>query len=91
MSPKNPLNIKTKKTGKWAIGGSFALLMLLSINSCIDTRYDISKGISTKIAFGGDSLSIPLGSTDTIRVGDLLNADSIEVISIGEDGGYGIK
>lgn len=91
MSPKNPLNIKTKKTGKWAIGGSFALLMLLSINSCIDTRYDISKGISTKIAFGGDSLSIPLGSTDTIRVGDLLNADSIELISIGEDGGYGIN
>jgi len=91
MNPENPMSIKTTNPGKRATTGLFALLVLLSISSCIDTRYDISKGISTKIAFGGDSLSVPLGSTDTIRVGDLLNADSIDLISIGEDGGYGIK
>ncbi|MDD4361721.1 MAG: hypothetical protein PHF48_04710, partial [Bacteroidales bacterium] len=83
--------MKTKNPGKWAIGALFALLMLVSVSSCIDTRYDMNKGISTKIAFGGDSLAIPLGSTDTIRVGDLLNTDSIDLISVGEDGGYGIN
>ncbi len=83
--------MKEKYPGKWTIGGLFALLMLVSISSCIDSRYDMSKGISTKIAFGGDSLAIPLGSTDTIRVGDLLNTDSIDLISVGEDGGYGIN
>ena len=83
--------MKEKYPGKWTIGGLFALSMLVSISSCIDSRYDMSKGISTKIAFGGDSLAIPLGSTDTIRVGELLNADSIDMISVGEDGGYGIN
>lgn len=83
------MNIKTP--GKWFIGASLALVLGLGIHSCIDTRYDLNKGISTKIALGGDSLAIPLGSTDTIRIGDLLNADSIDILLISEDGSYGIN
>lgn len=38
---------------------------------------------------GGDSLSIPLGSTDTIRLSDFLNPDDIEMLKVMENGGYG--
>ena len=65
-------------------------LMLLSTTSCIDQLYDLSNGISKEMALGGDSLSIPIGSTDTIRLGDYLTQDKLSMLKNMEDGGFGI-
>jgi hypothetical protein len=71
------------------------LLIIVSaahlINSCQDPMYDLSKGINTEITIGGDSLTIPIGTTDTIRLKDFLSTDDLEFLEIMEDGGYGLR
>lgn len=59
--------------------------------SCVDERYDLKNGLSTVMKLGGDSLSLPLGSTDTIRLSDFLDTEDIEMLKVMEDGGYGFK
>ncbi len=66
----------------------FASAVLL-INSCKDPMYDINKGVDTEISVGGDSLALPIGSTDTIRLGDFLSSDDMDFLKMMEDGGYG--
>lgn len=70
-------------------------IMLLStatllINSCVDPMYDMAKGVNTEISIGGDSLALPIGSTDTITLGDFLSSDDMEFLKTMEDGGYGM-
>lgn len=67
------------------------LAALILITSCIDQRYDINKGLSTSINFGGDSLALPLGSSDTIRLGDFLDPADVELMKTMEDGGYALN
>lgn len=67
------------------------LVAAVLITSCIDQRYDINNGISTSITFGGDSLTLPLGSTDTIRLGDFLDPADVELMKTMEDGGYALN
>ena len=64
--------------------------MILSVSSCIDQLYDINNGISMDMALGGDSLAIPIGSTDSIMLGDYLNASTVSMLKTMEDGGYAI-
>lgn len=64
--------------------------IILSVSSCIDQLYDINKGISMDMALGGDSLAIPIGSTDSIMLGDFLDASTISMLETMEDGGYAI-
>lgn len=63
----------------------------LLVNSCIDPMYDMAQGISTEIQVGGDSLALPIGTTDSMRLGDFLNSDDLEFLKTMEDGGYGIN
>jgi hypothetical protein len=65
--------------------------LMFSVPSCIDELYDINNGISMDMALGGDSLSIPIGSTDTIRLGDYLSTEKISMLKTMENGGYGIS
>lgn len=79
------MKISIKKT--WSI--LLTLSGVLLVHSCVDPLYDMSKGIDTEIKVGGDSLALPLGSTDTIRLGDFLSSDDMEFLKTMEDGGYG--
>lgn len=40
------------------------------------------------ITFGGDSLAVPVGSTDKIGIGDFLNVDTVDMIYVDENGKY---
>ena len=64
--------------------------MVLLMSSCIDQLYDINNGISMDMVLGGDSLAIPIGSTDSIMLGDYLDANTIDLLKTMEDGGYAI-
>lgn len=66
------------------LAGLCGLIVLVS-TACVDSRYDTNK-ISGKIALGGDSISIPLVSSDSIYLKDIVNLDEIEMISTNEDG-----
>jgi len=59
------------------------------IPSCVDDKYDLKKGISTVFTLGGDSLSIPLGNTDSIKIGDFLKPEDIDMLKVMDNGGYG--
>jgi len=67
-----------------------ACTVLLTIPSCIDELYDLKDGISSEMVLGGDSLALPLGSSDTIRLSDFLSTDDIEMLKTMENGGYGL-
>lgn len=72
-----------------ALGIFVVASAILLINSCKDPLYDANKGIDTEISVGGDSLALPIGSTDTIRLGDFLSSDDMDFLKTMEDGGYG--
>jgi hypothetical protein len=56
--------------------------------SCVDNRYDLTKEISLDINTGGSAFSIPIGNTDSIMLGDLI--DESGVLTIDETGQYAI-
>ncbi|MEA4840400.1 MAG: DUF4621 domain-containing protein [Bacteroidales bacterium] len=74
------------------IGIVFAIFSIfVVIPSCIDELYNLNNGLSSKMVLGGDSLSIPIGSTDTIKLSDILKDYDIEMLKTMEDGGYGLS
>ncbi len=73
-----------------ALGITLLSTATLLINSCVDPMYDMAKGVNTEISIGGDSLALPIGSTDTIRLGDFLSSDDMDFLKTMEDGGYGM-
>jgi hypothetical protein len=60
----------------------------LTLSNCVTDEYDLSK-LNTEISVGGDSLSFPIGQTDTIMLKKLLG-DSISVLTA-NDGKYSLK
>ncbi|MEA4937455.1 MAG: hypothetical protein VB102_12585, partial [Paludibacter sp.] len=72
-----------------AVGIFVVASAVLLINSCKDPLYDAKKGLDKEISIGGDSLALPIGSTDTMRLGDFLSPDDMEFLKTMEDGGYG--
>jgi hypothetical protein len=76
------------KHGLWMI---VSFVVVLLVNGCQDPLYDLNKGIDTEIKVGGDSLTIPIGSTDTIKLSSFLSTDDLEFLEIMEDGGYGLR
>lgn len=65
--------------------------ILLTVHSCIDPLYDLSNGISMDMVMGGDSLAIPIGSTDSIKLGDFLDPATIDMLVEMEDHGYAFE
>lgn len=61
----------------------------LLMYACIDSMYDTHKGIDTTLSLGGDSLTIPIGSTDTMRLASFLNTDDLTFLATMDNGGYG--
>lgn len=78
------MNFSLKKfSGIWLVAA------VLLIHACKDPVYDMNKGIDTEIKVGGDSLALPLGSTDTLKLSEFLNPDDIAFLKTMENGGYG--
>jgi len=70
--------------------GVAAFSVMVVIPSCIDSLYDLKNGLSSEMGLGGDSLSVPLGGTDTLRLSDFLDSNDVAMLKTMEDGGYGI-
>lgn len=66
----------------------FTGCLLLCLWSCINTDYDLSKGINTDITISEGSISFPLGNTEEIRLSNFLKeSDEIQL----ENGLYTIR
>ena len=72
----------------------FALLILASslffLQSCIDETYDLTQeNVSLEVSVGGENLAIPIGSTDSILLGDIVGEN--DLIGLNEDSVYSIS
>lgn len=64
---------------KVVITGAF-LISMISMASCVDKDYDLSKDIDLTFKLGGDSISGPVGSTDTIYLSKILKVSDSPVL-----------
>ena len=55
--------------------GALLLATGLVATSCIDSSFDLNEDIDMTMAFGGDSLSLKLGSTGKVYLDDILDID----------------
>ena len=64
--------------------------LMLSGYGCTDSNYDLSN-IDTTVGIGGDSLAIPVSSTEDIKLDDILELDNSDLISTEANGDYVFK
>ncbi|MGV8133624.1 MAG: hypothetical protein AB2L20_00290 [Mangrovibacterium sp.] len=64
------------------------IIFLFLCFSCVDNGYDLSKDISLDIQAGGDAFTIPVGNTDSVMLGDLIDVSG--VLTTNEAGQYAI-
>lgn len=77
------------KKGAAVMGGAFLLMAAMGVTSCIDSNYDLNKDIDLTVDIEGDGLTIPLGYTDYIKLGSVIEEN--ETLIKGEDGTYAIS
>ena len=69
----------------------FASALCLTAMSCsVDDAYDLSKDIDMTVGVG-NGLSIPVGSTDTIRLTEMIDPAKSDVVNVRDDGSYVIE
>ncbi len=68
-----------------------SIACVLYLASCIDNAYDLDKDINQEINVGGDYLSLPIGTTDSIFLSELFDfEEDDEFIQALENGDYSI-
>ena len=80
--------MKLKFYFKVAMAASFAAVALWSCSSEIDFTDD---SLDTSVTIGGDSLAVPVGSLDTIRMNDFLQMQEGGIVNTDKDGNYYIE
>lgn len=59
----------------------------IAFSGCTDSDYDFS-GIDMTFGLGGDGLTLPVSSTDTIKLADVLDLDGSECVVVKPNGDY---
>lgn len=59
----------------------------IAFSGCTDSDYDFS-GIDMTFGLGGDGLTLPVSSTDTIKLADVLDLDGSESVVVKPNGDY---
>ena len=62
-------------------------LCIAAVSCSVDEAYDLSKEIDKTVAVG-NGLSIPIGSTDTIRLTEMIDPSESDVLNVTADGSY---
>ena len=59
----------------------------LALTGCMDDGYDFNE-VDMTVGIGGDGLSLPVSSTDTIKLEDVLELDGSESVVVKDNGDY---
>lgn len=81
---------------KHRLSGVMALLSLLffavSVVSCVNEEYDMSEGnLNLEVTPFEEGVVLPLGSTEQIKLNDLLKDVDSDILNVGENGAYSIS
>ena len=63
----------------------------LFFSNCVSDEYDLSDGVNTEMTIGGDSLSVPIGKTKPIVLGDMIDSLGVDLIEKSANGTYSIR
>ncbi len=66
-------------TGRLSLISIFCMGAFALTTSCVNDEYDLSDGIDMNLSVGG-SLTLPLGTTAPITLGDMLDVDQIDML-----------
>ncbi|MEA4851323.1 MAG: hypothetical protein VB126_07725 [Paludibacter sp.] len=61
------------------------------LSNCVSDEYDLSDGVNTEMTIGGDSLSVPIGKTKPIVLGDMIDSLGVDLIEKSANGTYSIR
>lgn len=64
-----------------------AMAGTLALTGCMDDDYDFDQ-VDMTVGIGGDGLSLPVNSTDTIKLEDVLELDGSECVVVRDNGDY---
>lgn len=63
----------------------------LFLSNCVSDEYDLSDGVNTEMTIGGDSLSLPIGKTKPIILGDMIDSLGVDLIEKSANGTFSIR
>jgi len=63
----------------------------LFLSNCVSDEYDLSDGVNTEMTIGGDSLSVPIGKTKPIILGDMIDSLGVDLIEKSANGTFSIR
>lgn len=67
--------MKNNRARKWMTGTALLLAANCCMTSCLDKSFDLDEDIDMTMGFGSDGLSVKLGTTEKILLGDILEVD----------------
>ena len=81
---------------RFRLSGVMALSSLLLLSfltaSCVNEEYDMSEdNLNLEVTPFEDGLTLPLGSTDPIKLKELLKDVDADILGVGENGAYSIS
>lgn len=79
-----------RKSGMTLYALATASFSVLALQSCVNDAYDLNKGIDTSVNIDGN-ISVPIGSTGKIMIGDFLEIDGSSGLSEAANGDYSIQ
>ncbi|KAA6336772.1 hypothetical protein EZS27_015092 [termite gut metagenome] len=66
----------------------FGGIVLLSLFSCIDSKYDLGKDIDLTVLVGGEKLTLPVGSSEKMYLNKFIKVEDNELLDTLETGAY---
>jgi len=67
------------------------LVFGLTLSGCFTDEYDLSNGLNTDITLGGDSLTFPIGKTDSLFLGKMLSEQNIDILEKSDSGTFALN
>jgi hypothetical protein len=67
----------------------WAALLAVGLVSCVNEEYDLND-VNTEITVGGEALTLPLGSTEQLKLKDLLKSLDTDILE-SKDGAYSVS
>jgi len=64
------------------------IILACSFSNCMSNDYNLKDGVNTDMTLGGDSLTIPIGKTNKILLGTLLDGQNIDILRQSQTGAY---
>ena len=64
------------------------IILAFTLSNCMSDDYNLKDGVNTDMTLGGDSLTFPIGTTQKILLGTMLDKQNIDILKQSQSGAY---